>query len=268
VRPVAVVERDPGADASAGLTAIGILLEIHLFLRLLILKHIRNWSYAVLEREVRANLVHRNFARIGGGKMPDAKTIGRWGVAVGPEVLKQIHERVVKIAVDQGVVTGRRMRVDTTVVKIPGPSPPGGFGRAAKWPKIPPFAAAVRAVAPAVDYRLRRMMACVVSPVDYHSRPLLVERTGPKQGPEPSLVAPLHACPLPSRMQEEPPCFGNKTHALSFPFRLFPFLGFMVRPGRLSLRRSISVLTSYLPAAWHIRFTPCPERSRRSRKVK
>ena len=86
-------------------------------LRLLILKHIRNWSYAVLEREVRANLVYRNFARVGGGKMPDAKTIGRWGVAVGPEVLKQIHERVVKIAVDQGVVTGRRMRVDTTVVE-------------------------------------------------------------------------------------------------------------------------------------------------------
>ena len=41
-------------------------------LRLLILKHIRNWSYAVLEREVRANLVYRNFARVGGGKMPDA----------------------------------------------------------------------------------------------------------------------------------------------------------------------------------------------------
>jgi IS5 family transposase len=28
-------------------------------LRLLILKHIRNWSYDVLEREVRANLVYR-----------------------------------------------------------------------------------------------------------------------------------------------------------------------------------------------------------------
>jgi IS5 family transposase len=28
-------------------------------LRLLLLKHIRNWSYDVLEREVRANLVYR-----------------------------------------------------------------------------------------------------------------------------------------------------------------------------------------------------------------
>src|SRR5215831_16364661 len=34
-------------------------------LRLLILKHIRNWSYGVLEREVRANLVYRDFTRVG-----------------------------------------------------------------------------------------------------------------------------------------------------------------------------------------------------------
>jgi transposase, IS5 family len=86
-------------------------------LRLLILKHIRNWSYEVLEREVRANLVYRDFTHVGGAKMPDAKTIGRWGVALGPEVLKQVHERMVKIARDEGVMAGRRMRVDTTVVE-------------------------------------------------------------------------------------------------------------------------------------------------------
>ena len=51
-------------------------------LRLLILKHIRNWSYGVLEREVRANLVYRDFTRVGGAKTPDAKTMGRWGVAL------------------------------------------------------------------------------------------------------------------------------------------------------------------------------------------
>src|ERR1700719_3883768 len=43
-------------------------------LRLLVLKHMRNWSYGVLEREVRANLVYRDFTRVGGTKMPDAKT--------------------------------------------------------------------------------------------------------------------------------------------------------------------------------------------------
>ena len=86
-------------------------------LRLLVLKHVRNWSYEVLEREVRANLVYRDFTRVGGGKMPDAKTIGRWGLAVGPEAVKQVHERLVQMARAEGIAAGRRMRVDTTVVE-------------------------------------------------------------------------------------------------------------------------------------------------------
>ena len=86
-------------------------------LRLLILKHIRNWSYAVLEREVRANLVYRDFTHVGADKMPDAKTMGRWGVAIGPEAIKQVHERLVQLAQAEGIATGRRMRVDTTVVE-------------------------------------------------------------------------------------------------------------------------------------------------------
>jgi len=86
-------------------------------LRLLVLKHMRNWSYGVLEREVRANLVYRDFTRVGATKMPDAKTMSRWGLALGPEVVEQIHERIVQIARDHRVAAGRRMRVDTTVVE-------------------------------------------------------------------------------------------------------------------------------------------------------
>jgi IS5 family transposase len=86
-------------------------------LRLLILKHIRNWSYDVLEREVRANLVYRDFTRVGAGKAPDAKTMGRWGMALGADVIKQIHTRMVTMAQSRGLAEGRRMRVDTTVVE-------------------------------------------------------------------------------------------------------------------------------------------------------
>src|SRR4051812_34683094 len=86
-------------------------------LRLLILKHVRNWSYGVLEREVRANLVYRDFTRVGAGKTPDAKTMGRWGVALGADVIKQIHTRMVTLAQSHGLTEGRRMRVDTTVVE-------------------------------------------------------------------------------------------------------------------------------------------------------
>jgi len=92
-------------------------MPAEMVLRLLVLKHVRNWSYDVLEREVRANLVYRDFTRVGGAKTPDAKTVGRWGVALGPQVLEQIHERIVQIAQAKGVAAGRRMRVDTTVVE-------------------------------------------------------------------------------------------------------------------------------------------------------
>jgi hypothetical protein len=49
--------------------------------------------------------------------MPDAKTMGRWGVALDPAVIKQIHDRIVQLAQAEQVVQGRRMRVDTTVVE-------------------------------------------------------------------------------------------------------------------------------------------------------
>ena len=44
-------------------------------LRMLILKHLFDWSYDDLEQEVRANLVYRAFTRIDAGEVPDAKTI-------------------------------------------------------------------------------------------------------------------------------------------------------------------------------------------------
>jgi transposase, IS5 family len=86
-------------------------------LRLLILKHIRNWSFEVVEREVRGNLVYREFTRVGAAKVPDAKSLGRQALALGPEVIEQIHRRMVQLALENRVIEGRRMRVDTTVVE-------------------------------------------------------------------------------------------------------------------------------------------------------
>src|SRR5262245_53682013 len=65
-------------------------------LRLLVLKHLKNWSYETLEKEVRPNLVYRQFTRIGGERVPDAKRMVRWGMALGPAVIRQIHEKVVE----------------------------------------------------------------------------------------------------------------------------------------------------------------------------
>src|SRR5688572_28493493 len=86
-------------------------------LRLLLLKHVRNWSYDVLEREVRANLAYRDFCRIGLGKEPEAKTLARIGQALTGEVIADLHRRLVELAHEKDIIAGRKMRVDTTVVE-------------------------------------------------------------------------------------------------------------------------------------------------------
>lgn len=86
-------------------------------LRMLLLKHIRDWSFATLEREVRGNLVYREFTRVGAAKVPDAKTLGRLAQALPSDVIEKLHARIVAIAQERKVVTGKRMRVDTTVVE-------------------------------------------------------------------------------------------------------------------------------------------------------
>ena len=86
-------------------------------LRMLILKHLFDWSYDDLEREVRANLVYRAFTRIDAGEVPDAKTILKIARALGPEVIEELHGRVVEVAKRAGVTHGRRFRIDTTVVE-------------------------------------------------------------------------------------------------------------------------------------------------------
>jgi len=78
---------------------------------------VRNWSYDTLEREVRANLAYRDFTRIGLDKVPDAKTLARIGQAVSGDVIAELHRRLVELAQQKGVVQGRKMRVDTTVVE-------------------------------------------------------------------------------------------------------------------------------------------------------
>jgi transposase, IS5 family len=86
-------------------------------LRMLILKHVRNWSYAILEREVGANVVYRSFCRVGMEKVPDAKTLVRLGQVIGAETIAELQDRIVALAQERGVIQGRRMRVDTTVVE-------------------------------------------------------------------------------------------------------------------------------------------------------
>jgi IS5 family transposase len=74
---------------------LGVPAEI--VVRMLLLKHIRNWSFDVVEREVRPNLLYREFTRVHAGKVPDAKTRGRQARSMAPDVIGQIQQRMVEL---------------------------------------------------------------------------------------------------------------------------------------------------------------------------
>ena len=88
-------------------------------LRMLALKHLRDWSYDELEREVTGSLVYRRFCRIDAGKVPDAKTMVRLGQVVDEATLRCLLQRLVTVAASVGLTKGKKMRVETTVVEAP-----------------------------------------------------------------------------------------------------------------------------------------------------
>jgi hypothetical protein len=84
------------------------------------------------------NLAYRDFAHIGMGKVPDAKTLARIAQALGGEVIAELHRRLVEIAQQEGVIRGRKLRVDTTVVLGDGfPAVPNILEEHHERPTIP-----------------------------------------------------------------------------------------------------------------------------------
>jgi len=86
-------------------------------LRLLVLKRLKGWSFDETEREVRASLVYRYLVRVYFEPVPDAKTLIRLSSVIGVAGVEAIHRRLLELAREQGVIKGRRTRVDTTVVE-------------------------------------------------------------------------------------------------------------------------------------------------------
>jgi len=86
-------------------------------LRCCVMKHLKGWSFRELEREVRSSLVYRRFTRFDADPTPNYSTFSRCFALLGPEVTKQVHERVVAKAREENVARGRKLRTDTTVVE-------------------------------------------------------------------------------------------------------------------------------------------------------
>jgi transposase, IS5 family len=90
---------------------------VEVLLRLLILKHLYQWSYQQTQDWVDENLVLRWFCRLYWAPVPDESTLIRWANTLRPETLHALNDRVVKLARQARVTQGRKLRLDATCVQ-------------------------------------------------------------------------------------------------------------------------------------------------------
>src|SRR6266446_4742589 len=86
-------------------------------LRCVILKHLKNWSFRQLEKELRASLLYRRFTRFYEDPIPDFSSFSRTFGLFGKDGTSQVHARVVQIAREQSTASGQKLRTDTTAVE-------------------------------------------------------------------------------------------------------------------------------------------------------
>jgi IS5 family transposase len=87
------------------------------FLRMMYLKFRYEMGYETLVREVADSIKWRRFCRIPlDGELPHSTTLIKLRKRVGSEVVEQLNRALVGRAVEQKVIRGRKLQVDTTVV--------------------------------------------------------------------------------------------------------------------------------------------------------
>src|SRR5215207_2934632 len=90
---------------------------VAVILRLLIVKRLYGWSYAQTEHFVGDSLILRQFCRLGVARVPDDTTLLRWAALLQPATLQTLLDHVVALARQLQVTRGRKLRVDSTVVR-------------------------------------------------------------------------------------------------------------------------------------------------------
>src|SRR6266571_3118188 len=90
---------------------------VEVLLRMLILKHLYQWSYQETQEQVDQNLILRWFCRLYWAPGPDDTTLLRWANTLRPETLHALNDRVVELAAQAKVTKGRKLRLDATCVQ-------------------------------------------------------------------------------------------------------------------------------------------------------
>ena len=89
---------------------------VEVILRLLVVQHLYDWSYAQTEHFVGDSLVLRQFCRLGLEPVPHHTTLMRWANLLQPETMHRLLDRVTDLARSLKVTRGRKLRIDSTVV--------------------------------------------------------------------------------------------------------------------------------------------------------
>lgn len=90
---------------------------VEVILRLLVVKHLQQWSFAETEQWVGDSLALRWFTRVYFQAVPDDTTLIRWANVIEPTTLHALNDRVAALAQELKVTKGRKLRVDGAVVQ-------------------------------------------------------------------------------------------------------------------------------------------------------
>src|SRR5215216_7483784 len=90
---------------------------IEVILRMLVVKHLYNWSYEHTEQWIADSLVLRQFCRVYAERVPDDTTLIRWANLIQPATLHALLDHIVGLAQQLKVTRGRKLRIDGTVVE-------------------------------------------------------------------------------------------------------------------------------------------------------
>ena len=90
---------------------------VEVVLRMLVVKRLYGYSYEETVKRVSDSLNLRQFCRIYLHDVPVDTTLLRWANLIQPKTLEKFNERVVQLAVERKVTSGRKLRTDGTVVE-------------------------------------------------------------------------------------------------------------------------------------------------------
>ena len=90
-------------------------MALNRVLRTGVLKHIKNWSFRDLFKKQQRNLDYRAFIQVADEPIPSVPTLIRNLGRLDDQALHELNEQLCQVAIQRGVVRGRKYRQDTTV---------------------------------------------------------------------------------------------------------------------------------------------------------